>query len=718
MKHRQGDRTNPQMRKPRTRRSLGWRTGWAIVGVWACVLCAAGPLLLAGSVSAQTAAPSVDAATPEAPSETTADLPTSHNAASSLWIASSWTQPWATPWVGTEADRPQSQWIEFEGRPVFQIAAPPKELARRSATITTNLQTAGDRYLKDAQGKLDVTIDVSPAVTAAKSAPTAPPSPSPAAGTAGTPISPSGPIDAPRILVNGNYIMTVTALDAGTQLTEPRIYAASVKTAIAETLQQARVDHTPAALGQQVRSSIAIWLVALGAHLILGWAHQRLDQLNLSGPKDDPSNGEGFPLTAWLQRQRRDHWLAIGRILIQIAQPAVWVAASLWVLGGFAATRWLQSRILDTLEAYLRLGFTALITYIAILLSYIAIDRATALLTVGTQLAARTSPRLQQRVLTLSSILKSLLTILLVVIGAIVGLANIGLDVGPLIAGAGLIGVALSLASQNLIKDAINGFLILAEDQFSVGDAIAVGNLTGRVEALTLRVTKLRDAEQRLIVIPNSEIRTVANLSNHYSQADLKIPIAYGANLDQALDLLNQLSDDLAADPTWAETLLDRPQVLGIDDFAANGAIIRVWIRTAPLEQWNAAREFRRRVVIAFAAAQIELAGQADTTTTSAVVPLDGDRRARSDEQADDHASNALSGNSNTNSNKPADPGSPASTNSNISSNISLDTSSNTSPDESRIHSSQMPNNLTNPSPPSVAIEPKLTEPTTNPPIG
>lgn len=666
MGHRQGEQgsqSNSRLHTGRKRRSLGRRGASAIAGLGIGLLWALGAWLTASPVAAQmpaSAAPDSDPsaiASPETPA--TENVHSNSNSAESrLWVASSWTQPWTAPWVGTEADRPQSQWIEFEGRPVFQIAAPPKELARRSATITTNLQTAGDRYLKDAQGKLDVTIDVASATApAAKPAPT----PSPAAGstgTAGTPISPSSPIDAPRILVNGHYIMTVTALDAGTQLTEPRTYAASVKTAIAETFQQARIDHTPAALGQQVRSSIAIWLVALGAHLILGWGHQRLDQLNLAAPKDDSNNNEGFPLTAWLQRQRRGHWLSIGRILIQIAQPAVWLTASLWVLGGFAATRWLQARILDALGAYLRLGLAALVTYIAILLSYIAIDRATAILTAGTQIAPRTSPRLQQRVLTLSSILKSLLTILLVVVGAIVGLAGIGLDVGPLIAGAGLIGVALSLASQNLIKDAINGFLILAEDQFSVGDAIAVGNLTGRVEALTLRVTKLRDAEQRLIVIPNSEIRTVANLSNHYSQADLKIPIAYGANLDQALGILNQLSDDLAADPAWTETLLDRPQVLGIDDFAANGAIIRVWIRTAPLQQWNAAREFRRRVATAFAAAHIELTGQADTT--AAVVPLDSDRRPRSSDREDDrdndNTSTALSHPANSQPNKHADP--------------------------------------------------------------
>lgn len=546
--------------------------------------------------------------------------------------ANSFIQPWAAPWVGAEADRPQAAWIEFDGRPVFQIAAPPKELARRTATITTQLQGAGDRFLSDPKGSLAVTIELSASAPAAApnsnaavpgsgSAPAVAAPAAPAAPLPTTTLPAAALVDAPRILVNGRYIMTVTALDAGTQLTQPRIYATSVKTAIEESLQQARADRQPAALGQQVRSSLAIWLVALGAHLMLGWGLQRLDRLSHSTPPVDPKPNDSFPLAAWLQRQRRDHWLAIGRILIQIAQPSVWATASLWVLGNFPATRWLQARIFDALEAYLKLGLATLVTYIAILLSYIAVDRATAILTAGTQIAPRTRPRLQQRVLTLSSILKSFLTVLLVILGAIVGLAGIGVDVGPLIAGAGLIGVALSLASQNLIKDAINGFLILAEDQFSVGDAIAVGNLTGRVEALTLRVTKLRDAEQRLIVIPNSEIRTVANLSNHYSQADLRIPIAYGADLDQALAILNQLSDDLAADPQWSEILLDRPQVLGIDEFSASGSMVRVWIRTTPLQQWGAAREFRRRVAIAFNAAQIGLMGQTDPPAP--IVPLE-----------------------------------------------------------------------------------------------
>lgn len=548
------------------------------------------------------------------------------------------------PWNSTTADRPQTQWIEFDGIPVFQIAAPSRDLARRASAIDQQLALAGDRYLRDPQGKLDVVIETGTPIPGA--GPTGPSSSTPPITPAPTATSPKpaasepnaqpgGKAVAPRILVNGRYLMTVTALDAGTQLTEPVTYAAAVKSEIVQAFQRARDDRTPAAVVQQVRSVLALWLVALGIHLILGWMNQRLQQWEANNKGDHPGGGdfEGLPLASWLQQRYRNYWRSIGHLLIQIAQPALWVIASLWALGTFPASRWIQVKISSALEAYLRLGIAALMTYVAILLSYIAIDRATAILTAGTQMAPRVSPRLQQRVLTLSSILKSCLTVLLTILGAIVGLANIGLDVGPLVAGAGLVGVALSLASQNLIKDAINGFLILAEDQFSVGDAIAVGNLTGHVESLTLRATKLRDAEQRLIVIPNSEIRTVANLSNHYSQADLKIPIGYSSDLEQALELLEELASLFAADPDWQSVLLDRPQVLGIDEFAAHGAIVRVWIRTAPLEQWSVAREFRRRVAVAFAARSIELAGQGESSPATS--PLDRPDRPSKEDDSD-----------------------------------------------------------------------------------
>ena len=157
-----------------------------------------------------------------------------------------------------------------------------------------------------------------------------------------------------------------------------------------------------------------------------------------------------------------------------------------------------------------------------------------------------------------------------------------------------------ALASQNLIKDAINGFLIILEDQYALGDVIAVGNVTGLVEKLNLRITQLRDAEGRLITIPNSEIKIVANLSSRWSRADLSIPVAYQADVDQALKLIETVALDMDKDPQWQEEILETPQVLGVENFSDRGLMIRVWIKTQPLKQWDVAREYRRRLKIAF----------------------------------------------------------------------------------------------------------------------
>ena len=189
---------------------------------------------------------------------------------------------------------------------------------------------------------------------------------------------------------------------------------------------------------------------------------------------------------------------------------------------------------------------------------------------------------------------KSISTILLFAIGTLVALISLGVNIAPLLAGAGLIGVAISLASQNLIKDAINGFLILAEDQYAVGDVIVVGDVFGLVENISLRITQLRDTEQRLITIPNSEIKIVSNLSSRRSQADIKIPFSYNVNIDEALALVEEVGENLARDPDWQKFIVAKPHVLGLDEFSHNAAIVRVWIETKPLKQWDVGREFRR----------------------------------------------------------------------------------------------------------------------------
>ena len=156
-----------------------------------------------------------------------------------------------------------------------------------------------------------------------------------------------------------------------------------------------------------------------------------------------------------------------------------------------------------------------LVTYVIIRCSYVLIDRFTFAIASNYLLTPEANWRLQLRVSTISGVAKGVATAAWVIVGVLVALAAIGVNIAPLLAGAGIIGVALSLASQNLIKDALNGFFIIVEDQYAVGDIIGVGEFSGLVENMNLRITQLRDAEGRLVTIPNSEIKMVANFSSN-----------------------------------------------------------------------------------------------------------------------------------------------------------------------------------------------------------
>ncbi len=222
-------------------------------------------------------------------------------------------------------------------------------------------------------------------------------------------------------------------------------------------------------------------------------------------------------------------------------------------------------------------------------------------------LTVEDSLRLQLRVATISGVTKSIATLSGFIIGSLVALSVLNVNIIPLLTGASLIGVGISLASQNLIKDAINGFLIILEDQYAIGDVINVGSFGGLVENLTLRITQLRDSEGRLITIPNSEIKTVANLSSRWSRADLNIPVAYNCDIDAALKLINSVGLGMDGESQWQDKILEPPQVLGVEQFSDRGLMIRVWIKTQPLKQWEVAREYRRRVKVAFDRAGIDI---------------------------------------------------------------------------------------------------------------
>ncbi|RMF65313.1 MAG: mechanosensitive ion channel family protein [Cyanobacteria bacterium J069] len=215
--------------------------------------------------------------------------------------------------------------------------------------------------------------------------------------------------------------------------------------------------------------------------------------------------------------------------------------------------------------------------------------------------------RIALRTKTISEALKGLITFVLTLIGIVWTLGLFNIPTSSILAGGAVIGLAISFGSQSLIKDLVNGCLILIEDQFAVGDVVQIGDKGGLVERLNLRVTQLRNSEGQLITIPNSNITNVCNLTRLWSRVDFSIIVAYENDPVKVLKVLKQVSEDLYNESEWRDRLIESPEVLGIDELDHTGMLVRVWIKTIPLEQWSVGREFRLRVRQAFEANHIQI---------------------------------------------------------------------------------------------------------------
>ncbi|MEH2293790.1 mechanosensitive ion channel family protein [Nostoc sp.] len=235
------------------------------------------------------------------------------------------------------------------------------------------------------------------------------------------------------------------------------------------------------------------------------------------------------------------------------------------------------------------------------------IDRLTDVWITHPSLPLSETQRIALRAATVSGALKGLITFVFITLGILQSLNIFNMPTSSILAGGAVIGIAISLGSQSLIKDLVNGCLILMEDQFAVGDVIEIGDKSGLVENLNLRVTQLRNNEGKLITIPNSNITNVSNLTRFWSRVDFSIVVAYENDPKQVLEILKQVCKQLYREVEWRDRLPELPQVLGIDDLSHMGMLVRVWIKTAPMEQWNVGREFRLRVRQAFEANNIQI---------------------------------------------------------------------------------------------------------------
>lgn len=208
-------------------------------------------------------------------------------------------------------------------------------------------------------------------------------------------------------------------------------------------------------------------------------------------------------------------------------------------------------------------------------------------------------PGRQSQVKTFASVLRTTLNAILWGLTALQVLTVMGVNLGPLLAGAGIAGVAIGLAAQTIVKDVLNGMLIILEDQFNVGDTVRLAGMTGTVEGMSLRRTEIRDGDGTLYIVPNSQITTVANLNRDFSVATVNVSVDFSASPDKVVPLLTKIAMDIRNDQAFAPLFLKDPEVLGVDAINGSQVVYPVVFRTQATKQYGPIREFRRRVRIA-----------------------------------------------------------------------------------------------------------------------
>ena len=202
----------------------------------------------------------------------------------------------------------------------------------------------------------------------------------------------------------------------------------------------------------------------------------------------------------------------------------------------------------------------------------------------------------RKRAQTLGKILRHALLTVIAFIAVLMILGELGIQLGPLLATAGIGAVALGFGAQSLVRDVISGFFIILEDQYRIGDAINVAGVSGLVESVSLRKTVLRDLEGSVHTIPNGEIKVVTNLSKEWSRAVVDIGISYREDIDQIITLLSEIGKELANEEPYKSAILEPMEILGVEQFKESEIIIRMIVKTVPLKQWEVSRELRRRI--------------------------------------------------------------------------------------------------------------------------
>ncbi len=267
----------------------------------------------------------------------------------------------------------------------------------------------------------------------------------------------------------------------------------------------------------------------------------------------------------------------------------------------------LTSMSLAMVEASLHILLIALVAYVAILALRFGLGKLEQVLLTWREREDKERIANEKRVKTLTGMLRTICLTLVWVVGIVMSLDQMGLDITPILAGAGLVGLAVGFGAQNLVRDVINGFFMILENQIRVGDVAVVNGTGGLVEAITFRTITLRDLSGVVHIFPNGTVTTLANMTKEWSAYVMEIGVAYKEDTDRVAEIMREVGEDLRQDPQLGKKMLEPIEILGVDAFGESEVVIKARIKTLPIEQWSVGREYRRRLKKAFDRENIEI---------------------------------------------------------------------------------------------------------------
>ena len=269
-----------------------------------------------------------------------------------------------------------------------------------------------------------------------------------------------------------------------------------------------------------------------------------------------------------------------------------------------------------TLIPAFRIGWVLIAAYIILKLIDSALNRLRLLIPSSDVLGGA---RVEQRTATLRQIIRSVTKTILILVVVLTISSELGFNIGPVLASAGIVGLAVGFGAQSIVKDVISGFFILFEDQFGIGDVVKIGDFTGVVERMTLRATVLRNLEGQVYVVPNGNIQNVVVMTKGWSRAVLDVTVPHKEELARVFDVLQRIGARLAQD--WPDRILEQPVVLGVEKLDDSGVTIRSIVKTPPFKHADVLREWRRRVKDEFDKAGIELAQKTTSSQPETLTP-------------------------------------------------------------------------------------------------